>query len=56
MPELSHEDYDTLQKIDIENAGALAQIFNRNGLARWTVCPLCHVDDFIHVEGCKLYC
>jgi hypothetical protein len=19
-----------------------------------TVCPECHVDDFVHVEGCKL--
>jgi hypothetical protein len=21
--------------------------------ANFTVCPECHVDDFVHVEGCK---
>lgn len=26
---------------------------NRNGFCNLTVCPLCHVDDFVHVEGCQ---
>ncbi len=51
---LNDKDYDILQRMDIDNAGALAQVLNRNGMARWTVCPKCHVDDFTHVEGCTL--
>jgi hypothetical protein len=27
---------------------------NANGFANMTCCPMCHVDDFVHVEGCKL--
>ena len=27
---------------------------NSVGLANWTVCPECGVDDFCHVEGCGL--
>lgn len=51
---LNDKDYDILQRMDIDNAGALAQVLNRNGMARWTVCPKCHVDDFTHVEKCAL--
>lgn len=29
-------------------------VLNRNGAANFTVCPHCHVDDFVHVEGCPL--
>lgn len=25
---------------------------NSNGFSRLTICPLCRVDDFAHVEGC----
>ena len=32
----------------------LGTILNNNGAPNLTVCPECHVDDFTHVEGCKL--
>jgi hypothetical protein len=32
----------------------LTTALNEMGHANWTVCPLCHVDDFVHVEGCRL--
>lgn len=32
----------------------LGAILNRNGKCAWTVCPECQVDDFVHVEGCKI--
>lgn len=40
---------DALEGIDL-----LMTILNRSGAPSLTVCPECHVDDFIHVEGCKL--
>lgn len=27
---------------------------NRNGFCNLTVCPTCHTDDFVHVEGCSM--
>ncbi len=27
---------------------------NHNGFANLTCCPYCHVDDFAHVQGCKI--
>ena len=27
---------------------------NNNGFCKLTVCPVCHVDDFVHVEGCEI--
>lgn len=27
---------------------------NSNGFANLTCCPECHVDDFTHVEGCRI--
>lgn len=27
---------------------------NANGFCNLTVCPECHVDDFVHIEGCKI--
>jgi hypothetical protein len=27
---------------------------NHNGFCNLTVCPMCRVDDFTHVEGCKM--
>ena len=27
---------------------------NANGFANLTCCPECHVDDFVHVEGCTI--
>lgn len=37
-----------------EEGDALVHWLNRNGFANLTVCPVCHVDDFVHVEGCRL--
>jgi hypothetical protein len=51
---LSCEDYLVAQRADIIAEGAVADLFNRNGHASWTVCPKCGVDDFVHVEGCDL--
>lgn len=51
---LSETDYLVLQAADIYTDGAVAGVLNRNGCANWTVCPMCRVDDFTHVEGCAL--
>lgn len=51
---LSHADYKILEDADILMEGAVAAVLSRNGCANWTVCPVCGVDDFTHVEGCSL--
>ncbi len=50
---LNIKDYKILQKLNDKN-NSLCGILNRNGMPNATVCPICHVDDFVHVEGCKL--
>jgi hypothetical protein len=51
---LSEQDFATLNAADILSEGRVASVLNANGLCAWTVCPECHVDDFIHVEDCEL--
>ena len=36
-----------------EPGDELLNWLNNNGFCNLTVCPECHVDDFVHVEGCK---
>jgi hypothetical protein len=45
--------YRLLYKIDVESNGAASEVCNESGNCHLTVCPECHVDDFVHVEGCK---
>ena len=51
---LNADDYLVLQLADILADGAVVGVLNKNGCANWTVCPVCHVDDFSHVDGCRL--
>lgn len=46
--------YKQLEFLDINEAYAVSKFLNSNGYANLTVCPECRVDDFVHVEGCKL--
>ncbi len=48
MPSLAA--YKALESVADDVNAAL----NSHGLANWTVCPQCHIDDFVHVEGCSL--
>jgi len=50
---LSREDYKILGEMEREDP-RITSLLNRNGCPNWTVCPECHVDDFVHVEGCTL--
>lgn len=45
--------YSQLFLLDLLNDGEVAKYLNHNGFASKTVCPDCHVDDFVHVEGCE---
>lgn len=36
------------------NGSDVVNWLNRNGFCNLTVCPECHVDDFVHVENCVL--
>lgn len=45
--------YSQLFLLDLLNDGAIGHYLNHNGFPSKTVCPECHVDDFIHVEGCS---
>jgi hypothetical protein len=53
-PVLSREDYLLAQRADTLTDGGVREMFNRNGHASWTCCPVCGFDDFIHSEGCEL--
>lgn len=47
--------YEILALADAESSNdALLKWLNRNGFCNLTVCPECHVDDFVHVEGCGI--
>lgn len=37
-----------------EPEDAILNWLNRNGFCNLTCCPVCHVDDFTHVEGCTM--
>ena len=51
---LQKETYQMLQKLNCISQDKLTQILNNNGAANLTVCPVCKIDDFIHVEDCPL--
>ena len=48
--------YVALSKADeapeLDGIADITTWLNRNGFANLTCCPICHVDDFTHVEGC----
>jgi hypothetical protein len=50
---ISEAEYRRFQVINDDHP-ELTTALNEMGHANWTVCPLCHVDDFVHVEGCRL--
>lgn len=51
---LSPEDYKVLQMANVFIGNEVNRVLNENGVARFTVCPICRCDDFTHVEGCNL--
>ena len=51
--EVERKIYRALQKAN-EKDQAINTWLNFAGYANLTVCPECRVDDFVHVEGCKL--
>lgn len=46
--------YSALSMVDREPGEGVCDWLNVNGFANMTCCPICHVDDFTHVEGCPL--
>ena len=46
--------YVSLAQADLQEDGRVADWLNANGFCNLTCCPRCHVDDFIHVEGCQM--
>lgn len=48
------EAYIFLQTLDEKTNGKLTDALNAHNGASATVCPCCRIDDFVHVEGCKL--
>ena len=46
--------YTTLGAMDQASEGSICAWLNANGCCNLTVCPACHVDDFVHVEGCPV--
>jgi len=45
--------YKLLELADIDTGDEIGRYLNDIGHASLTVCPNCHSDDFIHVEGCE---
>lgn len=43
-----------LLSLAAEEFPQLAGVLSESGHANATVCPYCRVDDFVHVEGCRL--
>jgi hypothetical protein len=37
-----------------DSQNEVAKWLNDNGFCNLTVCPECHVDDFVHIETCKI--
>jgi hypothetical protein len=51
---INEEIYLVLEEMDIETNYDVSKFLNSQGYANLTCCPYYHVDDFTHVEGCKL--
>lgn len=51
---LTEAQYLVLARIDRKTHGKLCALLNGNGGPSMTVCPICRVDDFIHVQGCPM--
>jgi hypothetical protein len=51
---INEEIYLLLEELDINRAGDVSKFLNNNGYGNLSVCPECHVDDFVHVETCSL--
>lgn len=51
---ISVEVYMVLEEMDIETVGEVREYLNTIS-PNLTVCPKCHVDDFVHVASCELY-
>jgi hypothetical protein len=49
---ISEEIYLVLCEMDVETCGKVAKYLNTINPAL-TVCPRCHVDDFVHTENCN---
>lgn len=52
LEELVLKDYDELFILDVLSDCKVATLLNSNGHCNDTVCPICRVDDFTHIEGC----
>lgn len=52
--ELTPDHYRVLELLDVLTNGYIARLLSENGYACSTGCPGCHVDDFVHVESCKV--
>ena len=50
---ISEEVYLVLEEMDGDSAG-LVREYLMTIAPNLTVCPKCHVDDFVHREGCEL--
>lgn len=50
---IEDEIYLVLEEMDVDTAGKVNKFLN-NIYPNLTVCPYCHVDDFVHTENCKL--
>lgn len=46
--------YVALQSLDVETNGEVESHLNNACHGNLTVCPVCQVDDFVHVQGCRL--
>ena len=51
---ISEEVYLVLEEMDIETGGEVGRYLNTMN-PNLTVCPKCHVDDFVHVASCEFY-
>lgn len=52
--DIKDEIYRVLEEMDIDSAGQVGRYLNTVS-PNLTVCPKCHVDDFVHVESCEFY-
>lgn len=50
---LGEAEYRRFQVIN-DDYPELTAALNEMGHANWTVCPVCRVDDFVHVDGCRI--
>lgn len=47
--------YCAMEALDTGTGGNAMKVWKENGMAHLTVCPVCDVDDFMHIEDCPLY-